>query len=103
MLLVMIICSGDDQRGRKFRRGSTLVLEIFQLFCKFQLLFGFLTLILMKLYIPKVRNISNKNAEIPKLNLLSTYQFAAADACCISSLSQHCPLENGWTEFQAAK
>jgi hypothetical protein len=34
MLLVMIICSGDDQRGRKFRRGSTLVLENFQLFLK---------------------------------------------------------------------
>jgi hypothetical protein len=41
---------------------------------------------------------------IPKLNLLSTYQFAAADACCMSSLSQYCPQENfGWTELQAAK
>jgi hypothetical protein len=47
-MLHSLACANEwHQRGRKFRRGSTLFLENFWLsFWKFQLLFGFLTIIL---------------------------------------------------------
>jgi hypothetical protein len=39
----------------------------------------------------KLEIFPTKMQKIPKLNLLSTYRFAVADACCMNSLSQYCP------------